>query len=543
MRAPTLLLVLAFVGFLGSGSDAATAVEYSQLALVLKTSTIPYLDCANANFTNTEGCILSRQYFATNYDGSPSAENDLEWPSAFAADDGSKLCPDFYRGLGELQIALSVLSAPNATIAPIGNFFFFNETSEFLLRLVPSPAVVLRSPRFFNVSGTSHLAILQQAANSYCRAAAKEYITATLNICNGVCHGLSGGTIDLAMRTVADYLFDPEGCYNEPQGAGNSTEGLISAVGTLTKFNTGAVTIVDGECALEVGPPVCGMMASNSTICNPSEETCFGDYCENGCTMATGMWKKNKENTLSWSRFCPQAWMSSVPNYSNTLETTPYYNAPSFTWAQIIDARNRGEACIIASKDLITAKLNSNCLSACVTPTVTSIIAELDQLLSENCFSLTTNSRGRYINGFGRTDTYARRRTLLLSDYLKSYNTGRYVGPGFCDLVDSLVLSELMNGIGTIETVTNSSGFQAVRVYGWMDWFIFITVLVLVGYVILYNFMLCMVSENRSATEHSKDSTAPGRVASGAQYLQRQRPVRPPQMPLPRPSHPNYSDA
>lgn len=471
----------------------------------LKEAVIPYQSCDGASFSNTEGCIYSADYWATHHAQSSFPETNMPWPAP-----ANGMCYDYYRGFAvgvhaaPGPIPQNIYEAwPNDTAAVL---FLFNETTELLSQISVPLSNTYRTPQFFNVSGTSHLDLLTQPATSVCRRIAKEYITATLNICNQACHGLAGGLVDEAMKLMANALFHPVLCYNNPEFDVPLSASPLTALNLLHDFNTGAVDLENGECTLKYGPPVCGTVPTNRSFCDTQTDApCFGDYCNGGCTMPESMWTSAKKKPLDWADFCPQAWMSSVPNFSNTLQTTPYYNAPEFTWGQIMDAKDYDETCIIAAKQHIAAQLNIECFAACSTETVDSVMTELDALLNANCLTLNVGKKNGYINGFGSANTTDRRRALLLSDYLKSYNTGRYVGPGTCDLQDSLVLASIMASGSSTAAGSDSSVYhpsEALVIAG----FIFLCISVTFIGCILASYCYMLFNRERASKHESKES-------------------------------------
>lgn len=515
MRAVSCLALLAcFAGV----AQAFTLTELVQIYANNKNVFAPYLTCDPGNYSNTQNCLQTSQYWATQNGLSPIPENNMPWPGAF--DDGvNGLCYDYYRGYGENVVFTNYFNpSNNVTVEELYQvwdiyaqpmIYFFNETYFASLTypsVISGGSVIVPDqgePLLFNVSGTTYLQLLQAPAESICRKIAKEYITTTLNICNGACHGQKNETVDYAMLIMSMILFNPDGCYNDPDANITLSADEAARFQVLKDYNRGVVDLQSGECTLRYGPPVCGAIPNNGSYCDETgdEGACYGDYCEGGCTMSKNAWKKAKNAPTTWASFCPQSWMSSVPNYSNTLETTPYYNAPALTWAQMIDANPRGEACVVAAQQLMAAQLNQNCFLACSTTSVDSVMAELDALLNTYCLSLSQNSKGKFVGGFGKTNSTDRRRALLLADFLKSYNTGRYVGPGSCDSQDSLILAAAASAACGSSSSSSSSTIIAHN-SGWAVTVIIGVLLTFIAVVVLCVFMWCL-RDNVSTSANS----------------------------------------
>jgi hypothetical protein len=402
-------------------------------------------DCTNVTFPDPSGmCVLSQQYWGTNNDQASQPENAIEWPiDALNEPD----CYDHFRSvvLGYTD-GFELLDESGYNTFDTGVYSVVNKPFFLTGSVAPIQIISPTDPTgYYSETG-------------WCFVMAREYMSTLLNFCVNSCTGYGGQTSPAwqAMNATAYYLFDPaQDCQNDPFAHYNVSAEMANAYSVLHEYNTGMWAIVDGQCAQKYGPPLCAVDPSNVTECYVPPDD--GDTCEGGCTLSHGYYKNHRlsakrKKTEPWNEVCPISFLETVDGITCTasscspfLEQIPFSPyMPALTWSGVLDSPpTRGEACIIAGRQLIAAELNRNCINACVTSTIVSAINEVKEIMIAECVDLVviTPKRGAptYENGLGSSSNSSamRRRLLFLADYLDNYNTGMGVGPGSCESASS----------------------------------------------------------------------------------------------------------
>ena len=381
--------------------------------------------CGGFNNEERDGCTFSANYWTTHNSKISTNPALAVYGSAWPVSPGSFLmggspfCFDRFRYLAR-NTGYSVWGG----LTPmVDGETLMTETSDFVVQ--------------------DYQTILRGVTNGFltspCARLASEYIAAVLNRCNQACS--PAGHI-FVMRRAADFVFSPACGGTLPASkflTGTPTPHPISGMDWsevymyLRDYNNGPIQYTNNgtECAPKVGPGYCytgpGVKPENVTCAEPIPE-CDATYpCEGGCTHTQGYWKnhraaaqlgkKKQKQTVGWDDICPASFLESVKGNSTTpLELFPYFG--DLTWGSVLDTSPKGDACIIAAKQVIAAQLNIHCQMACVTPEIASAIAVAEGIMAVEC------------PGIGDVNS-SKRELLAQAKYIEGYNTG-WNGPGDC---------------------------------------------------------------------------------------------------------------
>jgi hypothetical protein len=171
----------------------------------------------------------------------------------------------------------------------------------------------------------------------------------------------------------------------------------------------------------------------------------FGYWKTHRLSTKTVRNKKGGSLTGTWNEVCPYDFLSSVDNMvcadgtcSTYLENVDYYLIPSLTWGQTLDTPpKKGEACLIAARQLIAAELNAQCNGACIPDSVQLAIDGAKAIMETECIDMYVDKTGPH-NGlsseleFNSSEVNARRELLGFAEVLDAYNNGYQSGPGHC---------------------------------------------------------------------------------------------------------------
>lgn len=220
----------------------------------------------------------------------------------------------------------------------------------------------------------------------------------------------------------------------------------------------------------------------------PEEPECPNeDRCDGGCTRTQGYWKTHrwtpvtttkgkgkKKTTTTTSKYTP--WKDVCPGSMDTryhsnpasehIEDQYFFSDPTqcsgsnqaLTLADVLDKdlhalSNKGQACVIAGRQVIAAELNHYCKDSCLTEKVQEALNEANALIDTHCTCADVDGGAGLDSSWAANSTegMARRYLLLVSEILDGYNNGVY-GPGSCDLIeeelDALAENESMVPMG-----------------------------------------------------------------------------------------------
>jgi hypothetical protein len=502
-------LSLVVIALAVRGSVAAVAVEYAGLVA----AAYPGGDCDTANFSLTRGCALTQEYWRTHNSAATTEELDVPWPGT-PVSPSANLCLDIFRS------KQSGLIYPYAYFMSEGSYYVFNQSG-----LIPGIP-------FFAAGAVSPLSAMS-GGPSACYAHASQYIAAVNNLCSGACYGYGGqlSPVWVALELEANFLFGTH-CQTTPNGPYNVSRELALAGALLERYNSGGQVFTATGCELEYGPYQCESQEDNltATPCrSPRGGDCPTDVCVGGCTYTRGYWKKNSlpsdETVLAacpgkrcgqvpfqWNKVCDLAWVNSTEGVectstvdplscSSSLERSSYSPyIPALTWQGVLNFPSRGDACIIAAKQLIPAELNIHCGFSCIPATVASAIAEAKAILLLECSDMTAqgaNGLGRSVNNPNSTSTLNRRRLLAAAEILEAYNSGYKTGPGRCGetLIAQAVEAEEVD-------VSNVTKEDVKFVRDMMISILFFGVVaVVVGAISAYVIYMCCVKEETEEPE------------------------------------------
>jgi hypothetical protein len=448
-----LLLILGALGVGCQTAYAATAISYFTWGttpdlIVWETaqdetiSTLP-VPCGAAE--STDGCTFDLNYWATHngdiFTGGHTlaALNRLvSWP----ADANSELISN-------------VLTLINPSTAQ-PNIPFCFDMGRYVERTA-APNVTLQVGETL-VSETkpftgdyTYLALLRAVQSGSlatpCALLSAEYITAILNQCNRACQP---DGFNSTLLSVAALVYSAE-CYGDSTTllAGPPTGPWETYLETLKNYNTGRVAYSNnGTCAPIVEPGYCytgpGVKPANVTCVVPVPPCDLAFPCDGGCTEASGYWKSHrmsaqnagkKKSVIGWDDVCDASFLNETKAGSElALEMLPFLGT-GITWGAMLDTKDKGDACVVAAKEIIAAELNTNChQSACIPAEIQSALDTATAAVTAHCTGPTTHCTA----GLGlcpQTNlTDARRDLLAQATFLEGYNTGIY-GPGACSVV------------------------------------------------------------------------------------------------------------
>jgi hypothetical protein len=392
---------------------AASAVEYQNGVEAFSNAEYDYVTCDVDEFNCTDGCTRTQGYWSTHHSGSNNPNLAEDWATGnFDENYNNKnYCFDRFHSL----------VGTNATHSNGAKYYWVDEDE--MLYVDPDTQVTAVTDRFFSgVEGTPYDAITKGPGK------------------NGKCYMV-------AMQTVANYLFG-EDCQNDPDGYVVPQDGL-DAKDILDGYNNGVTGSGNSSCDLLYGPYHCEDFRTCYN-CPAEPDDCPLDTCEGGCTRTQGYWKnhrlnpdqiKGKKKRYSypgWNDICPvsflsgQTGMTCVDNVCTpALETIPFAPyVPAHTWAGILDVpSNTGEACVIASKQLIAYELNHNCGGSCTTATVQLAVSVVKEILIEEC-SDATLVNGVLVDGLDSSTTQPSNSTHAMNRRrLKTWTVSLKSGP------------------------------------------------------------------------------------------------------------------
>lgn len=438
-------MFVALLPFFALGAQAIVAVEYSS-----------FFGDSQCNSTHPDGngCTRTQAYWRNHHSGGNSPNNDIPWPNAF-------------------DLGRSIFSSPNSTtLAALllkNGVYSFDDTK--------CTRSFLANGTFQETSGcdtpllTYHDHLVSNQYNGPCQIAFRQYVAATLNINSGACF-----TPDVpdALIYLAGLLFSPTYCAHDwsltPAVVNSAFPNWEDEKDVLDCYNNGCAGIVNGECLPKYGPEHCPIGSFNATLeCPPGPNDCLYLPCVGGCTQTQGYWKnhrlsKKRKQSQPWNEIC-EGQSTFIDSYvappdctsACPLEKRFFFGDPAtvgcspgnyFTLESVLTTANsKGQACLIAGKQIIAAELNHECTQACLPDAVASALAGAKSILAEYCIKLGTTCPSvgldSSVNTPSNTSIAAARRQLLAhAEILADYNEGDH-GPGACSDLDIVTESAL----------------------------------------------------------------------------------------------------
>jgi hypothetical protein len=238
-----------------------------------------------------------------------------------------------------------------------------------------------------------------------CYILGHQFIAATMNECKGAC---TDATVSQALLDAWALLTTPGLCPGglEENNGNQTLRAQAEAIKNILDDYNNGLNYGPGHCDDEA-PPEC------------PEYDCFG-----GCTWTPGYWgthnseRRGKQN-MPWGEIegCPHS------------ETTIIYD--SVTWLDALTTPPQGgNACLIAARHYVAARLNIDCNDACIPQlfVADALTCVAGKLNSTYCPGLTPG------NGPLTPEEKAVRAELLTcARTLDAYNNGFLLGPGNCD--------------------------------------------------------------------------------------------------------------
>jgi hypothetical protein len=395
--------------------------------------------------TEDDGCTRTQGYWKNHYTGGNAPNNDDPWPAAV----------DYGR-----THALATNSSYSGYLAH--GIYVFDDAKCYKVTLAGLGEIPCGTP-----AGSYHDQLISNSYNTeVCQIVFRQYTAASLNLAAGAC--ASGEVFD-ALEYIGDMLWSGNtSCVSNnwsvpPASVVANYANWETHKDVLDCYNNGCGGIVGGECKPKYGPEHCPIGSFNATVeCPPEPDDCPFYPCDGGCTQTQGYWKnhrlsKKRKQSQPWNDICVGQTEYLNETYDAPascgvdcpLEKRYFFGTPNcttsfyYTLETVLTTPNpKGQACLIAGKQVIAAELNSICAGACLPDGVASALAGAKAILGQYCSSLECGGVGldSSVNKPpNSTVAGARRQLLVYSEILTDYNEGDH-GPGHCSDLDNDVL-------------------------------------------------------------------------------------------------------
>lgn len=297
--------------------------------------------------------------------------------------------------------------------------------------------------------GLSALDILGLApkGGDKCYGLGHQFIAAAMNNCQGACtdNDVSGALAD-AYTLLTTQGLCPGGL--KPNGNQTLRAQAISLEDILEGYNSGD----------DFGPGHCG---------SESPDDCPQYDCEGGCTYTQGYWKThakypvNPSNKAAKPNKGGKQLISWIAREGCTHSEDDILFG-SYTWFDtLVTAPTGGNACLIAGKQYVAARLNIDCNDACIpNDSVSDALACVHSILNSSfCPGLTPGQEHL-------TEEQIAKRTELLTcaGTLDAYNNGYLLGPGHCE--DTTALEEGVDSVEAGASEEHSDSWYLKETYG-----------------------------------------------------------------------------
>ena len=266
------------------------------------------------------------------------------------------------------------------------------------------------------------------SSGDMCFILGAQFVAATMNECKGAC---AESAVTEALTRAWEILQTPGLC---PGGLTSSTNHTAlraeanNVKNVLDDYNNGEF----------YGPGHCDSEAPND---------CPVYTCDGGCTLTQGYWKTHSangkgKNNMPWddgTGTCAHSETSIV------FGTTTWFDA-------LITAPDGGNACLIAAKQYVAAKLNIDCNGACVPDVFVAdaLACVKEGLDSAFCPGLTPGN-----GALTAVEKVERAKILSCASTLDAYNNGYLLGPGHCE--DDDLAAGLVAGVEGAEEEAQST--------------------------------------------------------------------------------------
>jgi hypothetical protein len=261
--------------------------------------------------------------------------------------------------------------------------------------------------------GLTALAIMEAApqGGDKCYGLGHQFIAAAMNACRGACiNERVGDVLESAYALLTTPGLCPGGLGLGPQSNVTLRNLAVQKEDTLEGYNSG-----DSD-----GPGHCG---------DEILDECPKYDCDGGCTYTQGYWKTHNAAIPARKGRTDPAWCKLPESPTSVTEDKILFG--TYTWLSTLTTPPAGgEACLIAGKQYVAARLNIECKDACLPNDAVrdALSCVSDILAGPYCPGLAP--------GLGKlTAEQNATRTELLScaGTLDAYNNGYLLGPGHCD--------------------------------------------------------------------------------------------------------------